>query len=225
MRSATLTTLALSSLTMHAADYSPAIPRLEAVTREEMETWGIGGVAVALVDDQETVYVKGFGEAAADSLFRVGSISTLFNAIAVMQQVEAGKLELHLVAGGPLTPALKDQDKGLPGITFHGWLKHEEVQDVAARCHVLAFPSIREFGGGAQEGPLSGTDREELDNSPQTAAYSIADNQVHDVAFCITRINGTDLEIRVTVDGDSYAAEQTVPASVFILWIRIRMRA
>ncbi|MFN3577775.1 MAG: glycosyltransferase family 4 protein [Tabrizicola sp.] len=63
--------------------------------------------------------------------------------------VAAGRMELHLVGDGPLTPALKDQAKDLPGITFHGWLKHEEVQDVAARCHVLAFPSIREFGGGA----------------------------------------------------------------------------
>ena len=50
---------------------------------------------------------------------------------------------------GPVAPALKEQAAGLPGIHFHGWLKHEEVQDVAARCHVLAFPSIREFGGGA----------------------------------------------------------------------------
>jgi glycosyltransferase involved in cell wall biosynthesis len=63
--------------------------------------------------------------------------------------LQAGKLELHLVGDGPLTPALKDQAQDLPGITFHGWLKHEEVQDVAARCHVLALPSIREFGGGA----------------------------------------------------------------------------
>lgn len=63
--------------------------------------------------------------------------------------LEAGKMELHLVGDGPLTPALKAQAQGLPAITFHGWLKHEEVQDVAARCHVLTFPSIREFGGGA----------------------------------------------------------------------------
>lgn len=63
--------------------------------------------------------------------------------------LDAGQMELHLVGDGPLAPALKEQAKGLPGITFHGWLKHEAVQDVAARCHVLAFPSIREFGGGA----------------------------------------------------------------------------
>lgn len=63
--------------------------------------------------------------------------------------LEQGRMELHLVGDGPLTPALKDQAKELAGIHFHGWLKHEQVQDVAARCHVLAFPSIREFGGGA----------------------------------------------------------------------------
>ena len=63
--------------------------------------------------------------------------------------LETGRMELHLIGDGPCTPALKAEAEGLPGITFHGWLKHEEVQDVAARCHVLAFPSIREFGGGA----------------------------------------------------------------------------
>ena len=122
MRSATLTTLALSSLTMHAADYSPAIPRLEAVIREEMETWGIGGVAVALVDDQETVYVKGFGEAAADSLFRVGSISKLFNAIAVMQQVEAGKLDLDAPVDAALLPVNPFPDA--PAVTLRQLLCH-----------------------------------------------------------------------------------------------------
>lgn len=63
--------------------------------------------------------------------------------------LRAGKMELHLVGDGPVAAGLKEQAAGLPGIHFHGWLKHEEVQDVAARCHVLAFPSIREFGGGA----------------------------------------------------------------------------
>ncbi len=63
--------------------------------------------------------------------------------------LETGRMELHLVGDGTLTPALKKQADGLDGVQFHGWLKHEEVQDVAARCHILAFPSIREFGGGA----------------------------------------------------------------------------
>lgn len=59
-----------------------------------MGEWGIGGIAVALVDDRRTVWVEGFGEAKADSVFRCGSISKLFTAIAVMQLVEEGKLTL-----------------------------------------------------------------------------------------------------------------------------------
>lgn len=102
MKFTILITLALSTMSMSAAAYAPALPELEAVIREEMAQWGIGGVAVALVDDQSPVYLRGFGEAKADSVFRVGSISKLFNAIAVMQQVEAGKLDLD----APIDPAL-----------------------------------------------------------------------------------------------------------------------
>ena len=63
--------------------------------------------------------------------------------------LDTGRMELHLVGDGPLMPALKAQAQCLGGVHFHGWLKHEAMQDVAARCHILAFPSIREFGGGA----------------------------------------------------------------------------
>jgi CubicO group peptidase (beta-lactamase class C family) len=63
-----------------------------------MAAWGIAGIAVALVDGQETVYAAGFGQARRESVFRCGSISKLFNALAVMQLVEAGKLDLDAPA-------------------------------------------------------------------------------------------------------------------------------
>ncbi|MEO7318388.1 MAG: serine hydrolase [Chthoniobacteraceae bacterium] len=84
----------LTPLPMHAADYSAVPAQLETVIRDEMREWEIGGIAVALVDDQQVVHAAGFGEAKRDSVFRCGSISKLFNALAVMQQVEAGKLDL-----------------------------------------------------------------------------------------------------------------------------------
>lgn len=75
-------------------DYSAAVRQLESAVREEMRAWGVSGLALALVDDQQTVHAAGFGEAKRDSVFRCGSISKLFTALAVMQQVEEGHLDL-----------------------------------------------------------------------------------------------------------------------------------
>jgi CubicO group peptidase (beta-lactamase class C family) len=77
-----------------ATDYSAAVRQLEQAMRAEMEMWNITGLALALVDDQQTIHAAGFGEAKRDSVFRCGSISKLFNAFAVMQLVEQGKLDL-----------------------------------------------------------------------------------------------------------------------------------
>ena len=62
-----------------------------------------------------------------------------------------GRLSLDMIGDGPLLPALKDQaerDRTAAAVRFHGWLAHDRVQDVAAECGLLAFPSVREFGGG-----------------------------------------------------------------------------
>lgn len=34
-------------------------------------------------------------------------------------------------------------------VTFHGWVPHNQLQEVACASQVFVFPSIREFGGGA----------------------------------------------------------------------------
>lgn len=60
-------------------------------------------------------------------------------------------LLLDMIGDGPLLADLKAyaERNGIVGsVRFHGWLSHDKVQDVAAECAVLAFPSVREFGGG-----------------------------------------------------------------------------
>lgn len=98
-----------------AVDYSAAIRQLDQAVREEMADWGISGIGLALIDDQQIVHAVGFGEARRDSAFRCGSISKLFNAVAVMQLVEAGKLDLDASVeryGSGLLPVIPFTDGG-----------------------------------------------------------------------------------------------------------------
>jgi glycosyltransferase involved in cell wall biosynthesis len=63
----------------------------------------------------------------------------------------SGRMSLDIIGDGPMRPALEAQAArlGVTGaVTFHGTLPHRQVQDVAARSHLMVFPSIREFGGG-----------------------------------------------------------------------------
>jgi glycosyltransferase involved in cell wall biosynthesis len=60
-----------------------------------------------------------------------------------------GRLVLDIIGDGDQMPALTAQAAGSGGaVVFHGRQPHARVQDIAARCQLLAFPSIREFGGG-----------------------------------------------------------------------------
>lgn len=62
-----------------------------------------------------------------------------------------GAVTLDIVGDGPMMQALRDQvnREGLAGaVTFHGWVDHARVQDILRQSNILAFPSVREFGGG-----------------------------------------------------------------------------
>lgn len=68
-----------------------------------METHHVPGAAISLVKDGKLLFAKGYGYANLDTkkpvhpdetLFRIASISKLFTWIAVMQQVEEGKIDL-----------------------------------------------------------------------------------------------------------------------------------
>ena len=83
-------------------DYSPAMAKLRAAVRYEVEQKDLPAFSIALVDEDQIVWSDGFGfqdarktiPATAESIYRVGSVSKLFTDITVMQLVEQGKLDL-----------------------------------------------------------------------------------------------------------------------------------
>lgn len=83
-------------------DYGAAIETLERFITHEMADKDLPALSIALVDDQQIVWAKGFGfadpfkkiPATAGTVYRVGSVSKLFTDIAVMQLVEQGRIDL-----------------------------------------------------------------------------------------------------------------------------------
>jgi CubicO group peptidase (beta-lactamase class C family) len=78
-------------------------PFLDGLIASQIENRDVAGAVVAVVKDGEMLLSKGYGFAdfdartpvlADETLFRPGSISKVFTAVAVMQLVEQGKLDL-----------------------------------------------------------------------------------------------------------------------------------
>ena len=94
------------------ARYAAVARALEPMIEWERRTKGIPAISIALVDDQQIVWARGFGlegiadsvPATAETVYRVGSVSKLFTDLAIMQQVELGALDLD----APVTRYLPD---------------------------------------------------------------------------------------------------------------------
>ncbi len=83
-------------------DVRSRIPQIEKMIVEEMEKNSVPGMSVAIALDGRIVYSKGFGYAdlenkvpfTAQTVSRIGSVSKTFTALAIMQLVEQGKINL-----------------------------------------------------------------------------------------------------------------------------------
>jgi len=111
----------------------------------EMKRRKVVGLSLAVVDGQEVIWAEGFGwadaengvPATADTMYRVGSVSKPFTALAVMQLEEQGRLDID----APLSAAIPEfsihsadpdappptprsmlcHESGLPSEHFAGW--------------------------------------------------------------------------------------------------------
>ncbi len=131
----------------------------ERIVAAELERKILPGVSVAWIVDAQVVHVAGYGQAdftrgvaaAANTIYRAGSISKLFNAVAAMQLVEQGKLDLD----APIQRALPE---------FHIVVPFDGAIPITARqllCHRSSM---------IREAPLGGY----LDNRQPTVAATIA---------------------------------------------------
>jgi CubicO group peptidase (beta-lactamase class C family) len=122
-RTSILLTWMLSTLTLSAADLKP----IQATIAEEM-TDAIPGAAVVIVADGKAVLASGFGttsvEAGApvgpDTLFRLGSTTKIFVALAALQLAEQGKLDLH----APIANYAPKLEPSIARVTMHQLLSH-----------------------------------------------------------------------------------------------------
>ncbi|SKA93085.1 Glycosyltransferase involved in cell wall bisynthesis [Prosthecobacter debontii] len=83
-------------------------------------------------------------------LVALKGVDMLINAAAPL--VREGKLRLDIIGDGPERERLQSlvQQEGIQsGVRMEGWVDHSVLQPRLRESHVLAFPSIREFGGGA----------------------------------------------------------------------------
>lgn len=124
-------------------DYSQVIATLDREIPQMMADDATVGLTLALVDGQNVIATRGYGYAdreagtpvTPDTLFHIGSVSKTFTAIAVMQLVEQGKVNLdaplsRYVPEFSMLPRFKnnkitvrtvmDHHSGIPGDMFNG---------------------------------------------------------------------------------------------------------
>lgn len=112
------------------SDYEKAFAKLDQFVRERIAAYGTPGLVLAVTDREKTIHIATYGQAnidrqtpvSAETSFEIGSIGKSFTAIALLQQHELGKLDLH----APVTtylPWFKAGSEDHP-ITIHHLLSH-----------------------------------------------------------------------------------------------------
>ncbi len=86
-----------------ADDYTEVKRFMRQFIKREMKNNNITGLSISLIDDQNVVWSDGFGfadkenkiKASSNTIYRAGSVSKTFNAMAIMQLAEQKKLDIN----------------------------------------------------------------------------------------------------------------------------------
>lgn len=179
---------------------------VDAYVEAQMQALRTPGLALAIVQGDQVVYVKGYGQARPDdgssvtsqTPFMIGSTTKSITALAVMQLVEAGKIELDA-----------------PVLTYIPWFR---VADESASAqitvkHLLTQTSGFSRAAGLLELAASDTSEQAIENSVR-ALKDVALVRAPGKAFEYSNVNYTVLGLVVQmVSGRSY--ESYVQQHVF----------
>ncbi|MCY1018833.1 serine hydrolase domain-containing protein [Pyxidicoccus sp. MSG2] len=130
MRRLALLSVLLLGLTASRSSAAPAPlrERIDAFVQAELKRQDVPGVGIGIVKNGKVLVAKGYGfanlehqvPAGPQTLFQAGSLGKQFTAMAVMLQVEAGKLQLT----DPLTKFFPGAPASWAGITVRHLLNH-----------------------------------------------------------------------------------------------------
>lgn len=112
-------------------DYARVAAALETFIQNEMKDKQLPSLSIALVDDQQIVWARGFGyadpdkkvPATAKTVYRIGSVSKLFTDIGIMQMVEKAKIDLDAPVSTYL-PEFKPANQFDKPITLRQLMSH-----------------------------------------------------------------------------------------------------
>jgi len=163
-----------STGSVSAQDTSPgweeALAQFSRQVAEEVEADGVGGITAGVVVGRDLVWAQGFGWADIDrkipagvnTIYRVGSISKSFTAVALLQLWERGYLDLD----DPVKDVLPELDQlterpaGAEPITFRHLASHT--------AGLIREPRLE----GSTDGPLEFWEEKILASIPTTAFYA-----------------------------------------------------
>ena len=150
-----------ASLVPAAANPAPDLASIDAYIEQEMREVRIPGLALGIVHNDEVVHLRGFGEAGPDGRavtaqtpFILASASKSFTALAIMQLVESGKIDLDAPVSA-LSPRL-------PG----GATRQPQLGSRSATCCTTPAACRRTAPSGRCSATTSATKRSATGSAP-----------------------------------------------------------
>jgi CubicO group peptidase (beta-lactamase class C family) len=178
------------------ADAGPNFAEIERFVQDEMAAQRIPGLALGIVEDDRIAYVRGFGTAddsgrdvTPQTPFIIGSVSKSFTALAVMQLVEANKIELAAPVQRYLPWFRVADEKASAEITVRHLLNHTSG---------LSTKTGRSFQGN---GDTSDTALEQAVRKLKSAALTAPVGSKHEYSTVNYSVLGLIVQ---TVAGQSY---------------------